>query len=732
MSVRNRSAKYLYLTTALALVSTPTLAQETAPVPVSRGAIETVVVTAQKRAENVEKVPVAITAFDANLLEGFALERSVDLPKLIPGLRIENQIGYALLSIRGIGNFIVTPGAESSVAVYVDGVYQNNLQGGQTDFFDLESVEVLKGPQGTLYGRNATAGVINYKTRGPSFTPEGKFAVTYGNYNLKRLQAYVSGPLSDKFAMSISGSWEDRNSYQRNAFKGNARERDWTNYNGRVKALFEPNEDMRFTLAVDAMRKKDSSTAFGNVQDNAFGYAFGGTRPAGFFQVNHDRDSKMFMQRYGVALTSEFNLGWADLTSITAYRRTHFHPEVDGDNTPTNLFNFDQHSANDKVFTQELRLQSVASDSPLEWMIGGFYYHNVPNTWLELISGVIPAVNYVIDAEVKRESWSAFTHNTYAITPELKVTAAARFTTQTDKMVRQNQVLADGTSTPSPNVGKSKKWNSFTYRVGLDYDFGPAMAYVSVGTGFKSGMFNQTDLTNTNPVNPEDIINYEVGLKGSLFDRRVLFNTALFWQDYKDMQVQIVDQTAGGATKTQNAATARVKGWEFDVKGQVTDELTLFGAFTLLDPEFRNFPNYSAFLIRDPALPPGPNAGANLNVSGNLLPYASRFTYNFGFNFSPYLGDLGSLDIFANAYHSSKFYANADNPAGLVQKAYWDVNGSATFRPAANPNLGIQLWVQNLTDKQRMGYMNVGSFSTYYAPAAPRTFGLTLSYEFGR
>jgi len=734
MFVRHHNTKWLYLTTALAMTSTSAIAQ-TAPenaVVANTMTIETVVVTAEKRSQNVEKVPMSITAFDESLLKSLVIDRSEDLPKVTPSLRINNQIGYALLSIRGVGNFIVTPGAESDVAVYIDGVYQNNLHGGLQDFFDLQSVEILKGPQGTLYGRNATAGVINYITKEPSLdAPEGKIEGTVGNKGLFAGQGYFSTPINEQWAVSVSAGASKRNSYQRNVNPNPAtayKLADWESYNVRGKLLYKPNENTKFLLSVGAQFRHDSSTAFGSVQTNPFGLAVGGTTSTGFFDVNADLPNTMTLSRYNYALTIDHNFGDMTLTSISAYSDTLFHPKVDNDQTNANVFNYNQNFARDQVFTQELRLASNDADAPFTWMIGGFYYNDMPSTHLNLISGAVPAVNYAIDAKIHRESWSAFAQSSVRITDALKLTVGVRETTERDALAHQSR-LAGGVRTISPNQGKDARWNSFTYHAGLDYDFGPAMVYATVGTGFKSGNFNTTDLTNANPVSPEKIINYEAGIKGNLFDRRVVYTAAAFLQDYSNMQVQIINTAAGGATQTQNAAKARIKGIEADIRALLTEELTIFGALTILDPTFTNFPNYSAITMLDPSLPPGTNVSSIMNVSGNRLPYASKFSANVGFDHL-WSCDWGSLNTTANAFYTSKYYSTPDNQAPSVQEGYWDIAGSITLRPAAAEGTYIKLWGKNLLDKDSKGYMNVSTFSSYYAPNPPRTFGLTVGYEF--
>ncbi len=703
--------------------------------PAKHQGLEEIVVTAQKRTQKLEKVPLSVVSLGAQTLKNAAIERTEDLPTAVSGVRVENEIGYALLSIRGIGNFIVTPGAESDVAVYVNGVYQNNLYGGLQDFIDLSSIEVLKGPQGTLYGRNAVAGVFSINTVNPSLTdPKGKIEATFGDYGLKRVEGYASIPIvQNKLAALVSASYEDRDSYQTNVDLAGGQPRDWLNYTVRGKLLFQPNEDVKFLLDADFQDKTDSSSEFGEAQNNAFGYAFGGSRPTSFYLVDTDTPSYTHTQKGGLALTGDVNLGSFDylgdvsLTSISAYRFARSIAVVDDDATPAPLFGYNQNVAWDRTFTQEIRIQN--NGERLSWMLGGFIYYDQPGINLFLVSDILPTIPGLINGHVNRHSQSFFTQESYKITERLSLTGGIRFTTETDRMAAQSFTLPSGFVVPSPNVGKEPTWNSFTYHASLDYDFGPAIVYASISTGFKSGVFNITDLSNASPVSPEKITSYEIGVKGTLLNRRIFYSLDGFWQNYSNLQVQIVN-AQNGATQTQNAGAARSPGIEAETRIRVTDALTGFVSFTAIDPIFTRFPNYSAITAASPSAPPSPNANSTLNVAGNQLPYSSKFSGNIGATYSTFFEGFGSADFTVNLSGTSRFYGSPENQLIESQAGYIDLNGTLTLTPTALKGGYVRLWIKNATDVHRYSYIETENFGTVYSPAPPLTFGATLGYSF--
>jgi iron complex outermembrane receptor protein len=754
MSLRIHKGLYLGFSSILALAAGQTAwaqdqAQTSAP---STAAVEEIVVTAQKRGENVEKVPVAVSAFTGQTLQKLSIENTTDLAIATPGLRIDSQIGYSLASIRGIGNYIVTPGAESDVAIYIDGVYQANLYTTMFNFIGIDRIEVLKGPQGTLFGRNAVAGVINVFTRDPSSTPEAELEATLGNYDEKKIAAYISGPLSAKASANLSAYFEEHDAYQKNVLAGGPPLADTVDYGIRGKVLLTPTDDFKLTFSADAARNHDASTAFGNRQVNALPYILGGRPSNGFYDVNINSASYANTTSYGGSVNGELGLGQlpvlgdAELVSITGYRFVRFHPYVDDDAGPITVFNFDQRSSTDSTFTQEVRLQSVG-DTPFTWQVGGYYFNDVPKNTLDFVSDILQ-FNLQERGEVDREAYAFYTQESYKITDALKITGGVRFNQETDVLERLDQVLPAGPDgipdltipietapkrvvVNAPNVGANKVFSSFTYHGSIDYDFGPVLAYASISSGFKSGAFNLTDETGGPPTNPEKITSYEIGAKANFFDHTLTLNTAAFEEDYTNLQVQEVIPGQGGATTTQNAASAQVRGAEVDFKQGITPELLVYGGLAYLDPHYVSFPNYAAIVTLPRNAPPNANPGKQINASGNMLNYASRFSVNLGFNYDLDLGTAGDVDLTGIIYFATKYYLTPDNNPLTMQNDYYTLNMEATYHPSFDENLSIKLWGKNLTDQQRYGYGQVETFSTPYSPAPPLTFGATVKYKFG-
>jgi iron complex outermembrane receptor protein len=717
------------------------------------GGVEEIIVTAQKRDESAQDVPIAITALGSEQLKSAGVTSTLDLKAAVPALNITTGTGgIGLPRIRGIGATGQGPGIENPVAVYVDGVYYGASFGILQNFFDTDQVTVLKGPQGTLFGRNATGGLIQMSTLGPDFDWNGKAEIGYGNYDTVHSAAYVSGGLTDTVAISLSGQYDNQqDGYGKNLFTGNdiQTSRSWA---GRAKLLWKPSELTKVTLSGDFNGRNAAAPAFRNFTTNALGQnvpaqieALGGDPHR---DILADVDPNMTTRAWGTSLTVEQDLGGVSFKSITAYRHSEFNYNFDPDGTTVKRIVVDNHLY-DKQFTQEINLVSEG-DGPFKWVLGGFYMHGNAGNDGSRTTGLFTFGNngYVDDYNsIKLDSYAGFAEGTYSFGESTHLIAGIRYTSDKRNLSAYDvslngNVPPAGLTTTSDTVNEGKTFSKVTWRLSLDHRFSPELlAYASYNRGFRSGTF----ITQSDPIvllQPEIVDAYELGLKSDLFGRRVRFNVSGYFYDEKNIQVM---QVISGAQTVYNADGAHIYGIDADLTWRVTNDFRLFGGFNWTHARYTDFD--TAVITTPYPLPTGftipvgqtclgtngsPYAqlGGNClligDASGNRLQNTPTFTASVGGAYDLRTG-IGKFTLAGNFYHNSGFVGSPDER--VKQKSYETLDASLTWRPASE-NLFVRLWGKNLTDTfywSQIGATNSGDNGTY---AAPRTYGVTAGFEF--
>jgi iron complex outermembrane recepter protein len=716
------------LSTTAVLMSMPALAQEQSG---SGPQLEDIVVTAQKRAENLQKVPVSVVAFSGAALDARNARSLEDISISTSGLVISNGGGSLQPFLRGVGQNSATMGQESSVALYVDGQYFTRLPIGSFSLNNVQRVEVLKGPQGTLFGRNASGGVIQIITQDPSHTPSVKSSLSYGNYNTFEGNLYATAGITDKIAGDIALSGRrQQDGYGINLATGNRTS--YVDYfTARSKWLFEASEDTRFILSGYYSYSKNSfqgSTLPGTT--NGFSSApFDKVPLIGFYDQNEDVDAYAQGKTWGVSLKAEQQLSFAQLTSITGYMKTIYKANLDSDYTERPDFQV-SYGGPVKQFTQELQLASLPGE-PLTWTIGGFYYNTTttfphatfcsPNgTQAAYAAGCVVAFS-----KMRAKSYAVYGQSSYEILPRLKITGGLRYTADrtsaygyTDRNTSAGLVRL---ATPAPNSLKNDK---VTFKAAADYQLTDrVLTYASFSRGFKSAVFNLLTY-NRIPNKPEITDAYEVGLKSELFDRRLRLNLAGFWYDIKNPQTQLV---ANGVVVFSNAGASRSRGIDMDAELAISPELTLRGNATYMQSKYTDYTNA-------PAGPQNPNApyGAvspliSVNANGNYTVQAPKITFDIGTDYTIETSH-GKIAVTADYYYNGGFYWQADNM--LKQKRYGLLNGQIKYMPT--DNVGIRIWGKNLTDKKyaTREVTTAGPAGFTYQAGAPQTYGIGVDLNF--
>jgi len=713
--------------------------------------LEDIIVTAQRREERLQDVPIAVSAVSANALRDTGISSTRELTQIVPSVQVTRSGPSGLFFIRGVGTTNAAAGEEGANALYIDNVYIGDLGQMFNNFNNIQRVEVLKGPQGTLFGRNATGGLIHIITREPGDETKFEGQLGYGNFETVNARAYLATPVSDNLSVDLAlTKTHQNNGWGKNLTLGteNKVEDYW---GARSKVVFRPTDTVKLVLAGDYYKNRDNLGLGWRIADGTL--ATGGFASPGGHDTTSNTPALTRQKIWGVSLTGEVDLGFATLTSISAYRKSRNDSSFDVDGSPANLLNI-AYSSIGKTIQQEVRLASSGT-GPLSWQIGGFYLHSEAETSPQRITG---AQNIQIDALLKTNSYAAFGELTYAITPSTHLTGGIRYTVDRRRFDGTTRpILPGGTLGPIIAAASSNAANErlntseFTYRISLRQDITRDInVYASINRGFKAGTFNLQSPGNV-PAHPQFIMAYEAGVKSELFDRRLRLNLAAYHYDIDDFQIRsaaLLGNGGAGTSTLQNAATVKVDGVDADFELAVSSRLRLIGGATLLNSRFDKFGGpgavtQAAYVYLAPATCPAPTTGApglespgprtgglvvcGGDASGNKLPMAPRFAASLGATYTVPVGEVSEVRASALYSYNDGYYLEPDNRRS--QGSFNIVNASIEYRPV--PNFGIELWGKNLT-KAAYSVQNLSTapFSVTETLGAPRTYGFNLNLDF--
>lgn len=705
-----------------ALTTGPAYAQSTntgAADASSEAKLEDIIVTAQKRSERLQDVPIAVTAVKGEQLSALGVESAVDLRVAAPSLNSTNSNGYFASSIRGVGSLNFAALAESPVALYIDGVYVAAAQANELTLNNVQSVEVLKGPQGTLFGRNSTGGVIQITTAVPSDITTGKFDVSYANYETVIGNAYLSGGLTDNLAADIAITGRTQaEGWGKDIVTGSNVSQTKRDISIRSKLAWKPGPDTTVTV-IGSYWDGDGSAGTNTAYPGKFsGPVPGRVNPDLGYNTDSNIDFVRSGSSAGATLKIDHNFDNFRISSISAYRRTTDFVGEDLDFTPVNAESLEARQR-DKQFTQELQISSTGS-SRLNWT-AGLYYFDARSSYQPLDLHLTGAgLNLTLYDELTARSGAAYAQATYEILDATNLTLGGRYTTERRGDIDNSQILNIpflGFTIPTAFPDRHVTADKFTYRVSLDHRFSDeVLAYAAMNTGFKSGGYNPNAPAEA-PYRPETIKAYEVGLKTDLFARRLRFNVAGFYYDYGDIQVQKLENSS---IFVFNGASARIYGTDVDFTAVLSNAFTLTGGINWISPQFQNFSNCSV------SSPAGGQPLSTGSCNGHQIPFAAKFTGSVAGNYSAPVG-RGTLQATANVYFNSGFYFEPDNV--VRQPSYAKLATSVKWR--SDRGFTIGLFGRNLTQRRTAGFAASqidGNVVVTYDE--PRVFGATLGYEF--
>ncbi len=689
----------------------------------SHDGLEEIIVTAERRAANMQTVPVAVTAISADSLKTAAVDATYELQAVVPGFVYSENLSSPLATLRGIGSVVAGPQNESHIPTYVDSVYYGAAPGALFSFANIERIEVLRGPQGTLFGRNSTGGLINVITKKPSQTLGGSASVGYGNFDTTMAEGYITGGLTDNLAADLAVYYSDQGegwgkelvSGQDMLFRSSRA--------ARTKWLLDLDQT-NITLAADYSELE--SDIGGSVTPYPGSLLLNGTTfSGGYYDTQRSLPPLGKTDSWNTSLNIQHEFSWAKLVSISAYGETVAKVNTEQDFTASraaDFFGYQEFSQ----FSQELQLQSNG-DGAVNWIAGVFY--------MDRDAGYDPltAVNvFSIHQNQNTRSIAGFGQVDFPILERTTVTLGARYT--------KDYLEAEGyrVGITAPSIPAQKREADFaepTWRLALNHRFSDeVMGYVSYNRGYKSGFYGLTTF-GVPPVGPEILDAYEIGLKSDLFDRRVRLNASVFAYDYSDIQVVIFQ---GTSTATINAAAADVQGLDLELTLSPMRGLTVTtGAEWLWKRTYSSFPGAVITIPNPSGAPfqpctPGVASTATTNcqfngdVSGNYLPKSAELSLVGSVEYVAPVG-YGDLGITVNANYLSTSYFDIVNR--LRQDAYTIVNSTLTWT-APDQRYNVSLWAKNLLDKEYLIFGSSTTTADVASPGAPRTFGVSFGVRY--
>ncbi len=716
-------------------------------------ALEEVVVTATKRAQSLQDVPMAVNAFNADTIETAGINDAGDLAILTPALNINVNTNpfAARMVIRGVGTAQTDPALEPSVGLFIDGIYLGRTGLGMSDLTDIERIEVLQGPQGTLYGKNTNAGAISVITKKPSFEKsEGYIEASVGNYSMNKLTASISGPLTQNLAYRLSGNINQRDGYYDNSAGVDFNDADDWNIQGKLQ--WEPTESLSILLSGSRVERDTTCCGADAVQDEsvnnelvAQGLSPDSNDPYDY-NVQSNADNRFAMESDLLSMTIDYDTGWGAIKSITAWNDYSYRVDQDPDRSELDILTLSNDKYSGDSFSQELRFTASPNDN-VDYMLGVFYLEQntkrggdepfvfigddiitigsqqdlpfpLPFNFL-----VQPGDSLTIDMDQDAETIAFFGQGTWHIGDQWHVTGGLRWSdeekksdlfSQTYSTAFSYQILGasflDSVSTPiDATLERSSDNVDWMLRAALDIG-DDSMVYASAGTGTKSGGFQTVNgAADDREFDDEDTTTYELGVKSTLLDARLRINAAAFYSEIENFQAQRQLETGIG-TYVSNESKVETSGVDLQVEAAPMPNLVLSAGLLYMHK----------YEITD-----GPEKGAD-------LPFTAEFSGTLAATLVFPLGD-GGVYWRTDYSYMDDHVTNVASAAQLRDADYDNrnlVNSKLGWR---NDSWNVSIWGKNLTDDkyamQTAAPFLVSGMDAYFL-APPRTFGATVRYTF--
>jgi iron complex outermembrane receptor protein len=737
--------------TFAALVAISVLGLQAAPIAAQTAdaALEEIIVTAQRRQENLQDVPIAISAMTGQMLQDAGVRDPRDLQAYVPSLQFQSGTAATttIIFLRGVGIGDFNANTTGAVGVYVDDVFLGANSGKLFNVFDGEGVEVLRGPQGTLYGRNTTGGAIKFASRKPTDELSTDLSVLYGRYNEVRLEGGIGGPIiEDKLKIRVSGLYNTRDGWLRNRVTGHELN-DVDLWAARAILDFTPTDSLLLRLSLHSGQNNGGARQF---QHRGQGVGFDGSPlfdengvpldGMGYADTDHNLNAgdyniegKEKVKVSGGSLLGELALDGVTLTSITAYEKVDRNTLEDTDASPNDVLT-SVYIDKPEQWSQELRIHSN-SEGNLSWIAGAFYFDDKLETdsSYDLLRVLRPffvtdenPTGFAPESSVgllrypytqDTRSTALFGQVDYQFLDALTLTAGLRYTE--DRIDLKYSSYFDESpyfTFPVIDLHESKTFSNVSGRLALAYAMSDdTLLYGSVSSGYNSGGFAgfaAIDPIQLQPFDEETLYAYEVGVKSELLDRRVRLNAAAFYYDYQDLQVFIYDTSSGVPVQIKlNAGSAKIYGLEAELTVRPTAQFEAFLSASTLNSEYQDFSD-----------------GLGNDFSGNQLINAPEFSMSAGLTWTQPIGAAGSLQATASGSYQSKIYFTPANDNAYSQSSVTMLNARLAWTPPGGA-LEVALWGKNLTDERWVNFMAPIITMDQLNYNDPETYGVEFSYH---
>jgi len=651
--------------------------------------LDKLTVTAQKIEESAKDVPIALSVFNEYSIEDNNIQNIGDLANHTSSFYLFNTSdnGTASPTIRGVTSSFST--ISSVVSMYVDGIPTFNTNGYNIILDDIERIEVLKGPQGTLYGKNAEAGVINIITKQPNNETEGKFGIELGEDNKRQISLKLSGPLvKDKFFAGISGRYYEKDGFVKNTYL-NKDVNDRQNYIGKLNLRYLASDDLELSLITSKQKRRDGG---GDASKTLY---------PDKYSIPLDLDEKNELDSTSTGLKINYNLDSNKIIeSITAYKNDELLIVDDFDKSINPMFK--QHSAfttATKNLSQELRYK--VKEDRFNYLVGVFADKNEDKNKNEF--DTIMGNRVFGNQEIDSNSFGVFSHIDYKLTDKLSILSGLRYDKDTKELDNKITLAKD-----------KKSFSEVSPKLALKYQVSKdMMTYINVAKGYKSGGYFMFAPLGHEYYDKETLYSYELGLKSSFFENKLTLNSSIYYIDLSDKQAVV--PISSNSNYIKNANSAKSKGIELEANYKINDELTFNSSFSYNRATFDSF-KYDKLIVNNMNAVIG---NESIDNSGNTIPYTPKYTYNLGIQYR------GANGIYANTNLNGfgKFYIDNDNK--YERKAYSLVNAKIGYEA---DNYDIYLYGKNIFDKD---YSTKEYYGTgYIFLSKPREIGIQMVYRF--
>lgn len=728
---------------------TAAVAQET--VSKASVGIEEVVVTAEKRETNLQDTAVAISAFSGDALEKRGIDDMSNLQSYIPNLHVGQEQDGFKISLRGIGLQGTSSISDPGVAFYIDGFYIPRPAGGSAVFFDIARIEVLRGPQGTLYGRNATGGVVNVISNEPQSKFEGLVGASYGNRDLIEERGMINVPMGDNAAARFSVVHTEEDGYVKNLSTAPGTH-DFFGTDGDLtmhgQILFDVQDDLEILLSGSYSKLNGTGIAMSYLERN-----IGGppptqvllrtipAEPANKLEVNNDNPAFNDTKTYStfIRVKKTFDDVEAFLQAGKYWQNSHILQDFDGSPVSISIFNKDQ---DNDAASVEARLSSTGAE-PLQWLIGGYYFSESTFIFRRVrLNGRTPAAtialpDFLLDESGDSSTIAGFGSATYSVADNFRITAGARYTRDKKagtKVTRGNFGQPFPPDIPNATFPGEAVFHKANWKAGVEWDTPDgALLYANVSTGYKAGGFNIT--SNGAPYNPETVFAYQAGIKSNPLDGRAQINADAFHYAYDDMQLTTLTTINNAPGQfTTNATKSTIYGLELDGQIELTDELLFSASYAYVDAEFGEYYNTDP---RNPTPVFNPSDPAGLgrtDLRGNKVPYVAKNTVTAGLQYGVDVGSSGSIVASINTtWHGKKFLREYNNPTIDKVGANTKTDATVTYF-AEDIGLSITGYVTNIENNSEKtniftspGFVGLSATTAY---SKPRSYGVRVDYKF--